>query len=212
MHAALPDSDKDLLKEFFNHGVGKAATALSHLMHKRQAITLTVPDIRVIPPDEFPKELARFTETVLAVKSEVKGTVNGITVLIFFEEEIEWIVQHCLSDREKERMEAGTLKVPLLLEISNILTASVLTQFTNVLGLHALGLPPESGVSHRGDTLRSLFYDLDPFQPIVFSVTTEFIDHNKVIEIPFLFLLEYESLTTLLAALHKKGSSAVLMK
>ncbi len=201
----LSDQDRDAVLEIFNIGVGRAADSLSRLMHNQQKVALNVPEIGVIPPDEFPKELVRFTETSLAIKSAISGSLNGITVMIFFEPEIEWIIKHCLSEKEKRRFEAGTFQVPLLMEISNIITASILTQFTNLLDLPVFGLTPENIVSKKGDTLKSLFYDLPPFQPILLSVNTEFTDHKKVIEIPFLFLMEFESVKTLVKAIHSKG-------
>ena len=203
--------EKDLLREVFNIGVSKAADALSMLLKNRKAIMLTVPDIKIIWPQELPSELKKFDETVLAVRSKLQGDINGISVLLFYSEHVDWIVQNSLSERELHREDFEQMRLSLLLEMSNILTGAVLTQFSNILGLEVQGMPPECIVTEPGRSMESIICELPPCQPIVLSVKTDFLDKQLVIELPLLIVLEIASLSTILNTIRQKGINENLL-
>ena len=197
--------EKDILKEIFNVGISKAADALSSLLKTNRGIILTVPDIKIIGPNEVAQEIRNYDEAVLAIRSKLQGDMKGLTVLLFFDRQIEWIIQHSVSERTLHHEQLSRLRMSVLLEIGNILTGAVLTQFANILGIEVQGLPPEGMVVTETNSVENIICDLPPCQPIVLSIKTDFLDRETVIELPLLIVLVISSLSAILNNIRDKG-------
>ncbi|RYZ83922.1 MAG: hypothetical protein EOP04_19010 [Proteobacteria bacterium] len=185
--------------------MSKAADAFAKLTRTTEAIILTVPDIKIIKPEDFPISLSQYDGAELALKTNLHGDLAGVTLLLFFEEQINWIMEHCLSERDLLSPEVDSLRMSLLLEISNILTGALSTQLSNILGLDVIGLPPESIVPEPGESIEEFLCDVPPCQPIVLSVRTDLKDRQSGIEFPMLVVLEIESLSKILNIIRQRG-------
>lgn len=205
MYIKINTLEKDILREIFNVGVSKAADAFSVLLNNKSGIILTVPDIKIIGPSELAAELQHYDEAVLAVRSRLEGSLEGISVLLFFDKQIEWIIQHCISERTLHHEQISKLRISVLLEISNILTGAILTQFSDLLSLDVHGMPPECMVISENRGVEGIICDLPPCQPIVLSVKTDFLEREMVIELPLLMVLEITSLSEILNTIRQKG-------
>ena len=81
------------------------------------------------------------------------------------------------------------LQESLLLEISNIITGALVTQLANILKANIYGAPP---VAPRGDIAESML-NLVPeqqFQPLIFSVITQFSDRDNMVELPLMLFFD----------------------
>jgi chemotaxis protein CheC len=205
MYIQISELEKDILRETMNLALSKAADSFSRLLHSKQPITITVPAVRIITPDVFSQDLLQFPEVKLVIRTKLEGELSGVSLLLFFEAEMQWILRHALTERELKQPGAEVLQIPLLLEMSNILTGAILTQFSDLLQVRNIGLPPESIIPETGAKLEELIFDLPHSQPIVLTVFTDFKDQNKVIELPLLLVLESASLFRILNIIREKG-------
>ena len=204
MYIQISEIEKDLLREMLSVGVSKAADAFSGLIQTHQGITLTVPAIKVIEPEDFSPGFPEYGKIVLVLKTQLQGDLAGVTLLLVSEEQIDWIIENCLTAREQQYQDQAALQQGLLLELSNILTGAIVTQLADLLKLETVGLPPESITPDSDKTLESLLCLVPPCQPILLSVRTNLRDQNKAIELPLLMALESSSLFRMLHCIRQR--------
>jgi chemotaxis protein CheC len=212
MYTQITETEKDILREILNVGVSKAADAFSQLTRSPEAIVLTVPDIKIIDPEGFLPGFQSYDKTILAMKTRLQGDLAGITLLLFTKEHTDWIISHCLSERELQHENQEELRMGLLLEMSNILTGAVITQLTNILHLETIGLPPESIITNPDEAINNLLCHVPPCQPIVLSVRTDLTDQQKGIELPMLIALESSSLQLILDLIRQENALELLKR
>lgn len=204
MYIQISEIEKDLLKEIINIGITKAADAFAVLSKSKQGVILSVPEVNIVEPSQFPDEVSMFDKTVLAIKSDLKGEINGMTLLLFYQEQIQKIVESCLTEEDQKRDDFPQLRLSLLKEIGNILTGAIVTQLSNILGLKIHGTPPVEIIGTKGKSIQSLLCELPPCNPLIVTVRTQFMDFVRVIELPLLIVLDIEALFNIINTIRRK--------
>lgn len=121
----------DVATEVVNIGLIKAADSLSFFTKEKVLIRggdIEFSDIN--DTDFFEKEGENFT----LLSTQLKGDVEGFCYLIFNDDEVEKLAKISLPEsivNQPEQFEE--MKKAILLEADNIITAAVVTQFSNLL-------------------------------------------------------------------------------
>lgn len=138
----LNDDKIDVLREYINVFIGKAASLLSEMVDRK--IKLTVPRIQVV------ENYKANNEFVLGVTSNIKGHVmstaidfdnyfTGSAKLIFPTEKIKKLISICMGDEEEiiedEFQEFVDTDFDVMREIGNVILNSVIGGLSNLLKL-----------------------------------------------------------------------------
>lgn len=137
----------DALTEFFNLGLGRAASTLNEL--SGQDINLHTPNIEFCPTNEILKHVTtKDGELIISIKLEFDGVIYGDSFLIFPESEglklVGVIIDESLGDEEREELLEDTLN-----ELGNIILNACLSSFCDTLNFTLdNGLPVYSKDNH----------------------------------------------------------------
>lgn len=127
----LNQDQQDTIVELMNIGVGRAASALSRLVHDE--VILSVPKVDFVDIQTAEERFTDLLPTALAgVTQAFDGFISGKAALIFPEERslelVRIVVGHELSASEISELEQDTLA-----ELGNILLNSCLATLANIL-------------------------------------------------------------------------------
>ncbi len=141
----LNDIEKDVAKEVINIGLAKSADSLSFFTKQKvliKSINLEVKSLSELDVSEFKKR-----ESMNVLTTVINGDMGGFCYLIFSDKDVNNLMENCLPPQilaDAEKRQAMT--EGMLLEIDNILSASVITQFSNLLNLSMYGGVPKLDV------------------------------------------------------------------
>lgn len=145
-----------LANEIVNLGLKKAAESMAFFTKEKVDITASeVKKENLSKIDEIIDGTSPDLNYILT--TEIKGELEGICYLIFSEKEVEKILEVSLP--EKMREDPEKLRImgdAVLLEMDNIIVASVVTQFSNAFEFKMYGDVPQLGKSTRSDLRKKL--------------------------------------------------------
>lgn len=194
MEEELNDVELDLAKEIINIGLGKAADSMAFFT--KEKVFIRSFDVKLKDASSV-RELSKKDkgELLYVLTTEVKGELGGICYLIFSEKEVNELLKVSLPTsvlEDKEKLEV--MSEAILLEMDNIIVASVITQFSNFFDYNTYGdvpslsITPSNGFSQiLESTCKSVDYILNfksEFTTTGIDVNPEFIWllDNKYIE------------------------------
>jgi chemotaxis protein CheC len=96
------------------------------------------------------------------------------------------------------------LRDSFLLEISNIVTGSVLTQISNIFGMKVHGSVPTGPEMDPVRTLKQILKEFPSFQPIIFTVKTNFMNTGRNLQLPLVIILDTDTMLKLLMIIRSK--------
>lgn len=138
----LNNIELDVAREILNIGLSKSADSLSFFIQNK--VFVKTFDLYLGDESTLESYLEVNHDKQLSVlTTELKGELTGDCFLIFDEDEVEELLNvslpaSILEDTEKKK-EMGKA---ILLELDNIVAASVITQFSNILECHVYGDVP----------------------------------------------------------------------
>ena len=137
----------DITKEIINIGIAKAADSLSFFINTKTMIRLLQVDVQVNADEYFPLSRKYPTRKNYLLTTEIRGELKGKAYLFFNEEEAEKVVSTNLPDSIKnDPVQKAAMTEAFLLEIDNIITASVITQFSNMFQRKVYGDVPSLNI------------------------------------------------------------------
>lgn len=197
----ISDIEKDIIREVVSIGLAKAGDSLAAISGEK--VLLTVPEINIIEADKMKDFITEDIDADLIIHSDLRGDINGKCLLIFNKEHIEKLADACLTKigivTNPEEM-----KISLILEISNILTGALVTQLANIMELNMHGSAPDYVGGNDFFPLLNQIKKQNTAKPLVFLVTTQFINSGKLLELPLLLLIDMNSLEKMLLITRKK--------
>ncbi len=151
---AINQDQQDTIVELMNIGVGRAASALSKLVHDEVLLSVPKVDFVDIPTAEI--HFAKLLPSALAgVTQAFEGFISGKAALIFPEERslelVRLIVGNELSASEISELEQDTLA-----ELGNILLNSCLATLANILHREIKTSLPEAYTGNCHNILKRL--------------------------------------------------------
>lgn len=136
----LNELQKDLLKEYVNVFVGKAASLLSEMANQR--VLLHVPQIEILSSIEENSDsidalkFCRFGH-IISSSMRFGHEFTGRAMLIFPANKAKYLVDACLGESSEDAFstELEDTDFDVLKEISNVLLNTVIGEFGNMLGV-----------------------------------------------------------------------------
>ncbi|MGY6562574.1 MAG: hypothetical protein ACXITV_10750 [Luteibaculaceae bacterium] len=140
----LHEIEHDLTRELLSIGLGKAADSLAALTQDK--VMLQWFDIHLFKTNSFSEFPNNFDEDVCVLTTEVKGDLPGISYLLFSQTDAKAVTEQSIPESIKNS--AGPedileMQNAILLELDNIVAASVVTQFSNLLNSKIYGDVPK---------------------------------------------------------------------
>ena len=133
--------EQDVAKEVINIGLCHAADSLSFFTRERVLIQSVNFSVRKIQDFEMSKTLEDIN---YMLSSEIRGEMSGYCALIFSQSEVENLYKIALPESILNNpVKLKDMGKAILLEAKNILTASVVTQFSDLLGYKMHGYIPD---------------------------------------------------------------------
>ena len=184
----VSELERDIIKEILNIGLARAADSFAAIA--KDKVLLKVPDIQLIEVKELLKLVSKYESTHFIIQSDIKGDLNGATLMLFSDDHIARLSEVCLSMVEIQKGTVSAMQESLLLEISNIITGALVTQLANILKSNIYGSPPKAPKSNIADSLKDILVQHPLFQPLVFTVITKFTHNFKSVELPLLLFFD----------------------
>lgn len=192
---AISEDLLDALREIINIGIGKAAGTLNELLANH--ITLEVPQIVIVHPDELDKHIYNQSEeTVSLVSLQFNGQFSGISTLLFTPDSASKLVD-LLVGEEVPGDDMDAIKTGTLTEVGNILLNAVMGSIGNILDSRLTYAIP---TYHEGN-LRAILLPMMQHDSAALEVTTRFKVQSRQITGEFLLLFEVGSFDSFVAAL-----------
>jgi chemotaxis protein CheY-P-specific phosphatase CheC len=149
--------EQKIANEIVNLGLKKAAESMAFFT--KESVEIKASEVREENLSKIDRIIDRSSSDIhYVLTTEIKGELQGICYLIFTEEEVERILgvalpESVLNDPQKLRVMGDAI----LLEMDNIIVASVVTQFSNSFNYKMYGDVPRLGKSNTQD-LKALMH------------------------------------------------------
>ncbi|MCE3226862.1 MAG: hypothetical protein K0S32_1413 [Bacteroidetes bacterium] len=128
-------------KSIINIGLNKAATSLSFFM--KEEIKINGLDLRFNRFENQSDFTGKYGNNIHFLVTEVIGELKGICCLIFSEEEADHLRTVALPQEIRDNTQLmAEMSDAIMLEVDNIISASVITEFSNILGHKIYGGVP----------------------------------------------------------------------
>lgn len=155
MATNLNQIELDITREIINIGIAKAADSFSFFINEKVMIRLL--QLKINIDNNFPLSRKYPTNKNYLLSTVLKGELSGEAYLLFDEQEAEKLISANLPDSIKNNpTEKAKMTEAFLLEIDNIITASVITQFSNIFQRKIYGDVPTLNVLAGNDINRYL--------------------------------------------------------
>lgn len=137
----LTISQKNISNDIIKIGLSKAAESLSFFM--KHNIKIEGNDFNIVDL-KTSKPTINGNETLKVLVTELMGELKGASYLVFTNEEAQQLYKQCLpADVLNNETKLAAMADAILLEVDNIISASVITQFSNILKLKIFGGVPK---------------------------------------------------------------------
>ncbi len=188
MTTALSRVELDITREIINIGLSKAADSLSSFINEKVLIQHL--ELKVNSPHYNPLSRKKYTDKTYLLTTNIRGDVGGKAYLVFNEAEVEKLVNTNLPESIKNDPQAkAEMTDAILLEIDNIITASVVTQFANILQYKLYGDVPNLTILSQHE-LNPYLGSNNPDQYDVMYFNTRFITGGMDINPEFIWLMD----------------------
>jgi chemotaxis protein CheY-P-specific phosphatase CheC len=128
----LSNSEIDTITKILNIGLTKAAETLSFFMNDK--VSIEAFDFQIETLDLYEENIKVKPDSKYILTTEVKGDIKGYCYLVFSKADTTKLFELGLpKNLLPHSQEFETMSTALLLELDNIVSASVITQFANLL-------------------------------------------------------------------------------
>lgn len=177
----------DVANEIMNIGLAKSADSLSFFIKEKILITGCEVEIKNISQDLTAVHVDNDAKFILT--TEIIGDLNGAAYLILSQSEADKLVSLSIpADTIKDADKYEEMSRAMLMEVDNIITASVLTQFSNLLNIRMFGGVPMIAVKNKEEIEQQIMHDLKGKEYIV-SLKADFECDDVNFKPEFIWLL-----------------------
>lgn len=174
-------------KEIISVGLIKAAESLSFFM--KEKIALSEADFTISTNENITAKVNSAEELYVLV-TEMKGEMKGVCFLVFNREEKDEICKMALPPEiYNDSSKLYSMQEPLLLEVDNIISASVITQIANQLKKKIYGDVPRLTLMSTEGLRKMILKQMEPDNFII-GFQTEFVSSKSHFHPEFFWILE----------------------
>ena len=183
----LNNKELGVAKAIINAGLKAAAEKLSFFMKEPVQIKeVDVNGLEVAYKEGFQLKYEANTHLLL---TEVVGELEGLCCLVFSEQEANHFQQKALPEEITQDSNLfETMKEAILLEVDNIIAASVVTEFSNLLQRKMHGSVPQLKVINNPDFEKFIAERLSSSSHII-NFKTSFVSSNKAFSPLFIWFM-----------------------
>ena len=186
----LTEQEVNTAKEIIAQGLNKAAQSLSFFM--KETITLKESDFSVSNEENISIKNSSTAESLFVLTTELKGELKGICFLVFNAEEKDEICRVALPPEIFNNPDKlKNMQEPLLLEVDNIISASVITQIANQLKQKIYGDVPKLSLLNPTQLKEIIIQHMKP-NKLIIGFQTEFVSNKSHFHPEFFWILEPE--------------------
>ncbi|MEM9895709.1 MAG: hypothetical protein AAF789_05020 [Bacteroidota bacterium] len=140
MISELNDSEMKVATKLIFDGLSMAKATMEQILQS----PISIDQIDYKSPELALEKYNQSLQQVHLIRTDLMGELKGTSHLIFSEEEVEKMYKACLPDKvvNDDSKEASIMKLGFLTEIDNMVSAAVITQFSNFLGVEIYGMVP----------------------------------------------------------------------
>ena len=186
-------TELDIIKEIISIAFSKSADSFA-LMAK-QKILISYADLRFTQP---PKVLINSDydpkEELITVISDLIGDLTGKIILVFNKTDRKILVKSCMDMEYAEDEEFKKMEEAFLLEFGNILTGSIVTQFSNIFHLSMHGKVPFIQSGLITNIMDYVSKDCELNSSMILTIQTEFVIKNIKLRPHLLLIFDETSL------------------
>ncbi len=187
MQISLQQLERDVATEIINIGLCEAADSLSFFTKEKVLIKGFDYALEKITDYQI---TGKNSSEIHLLSSEIKGEMSGYCFLLFTTNEVNSLHQISLPEpvlNDSERLlEMGKA---ILLEVKNIITASVVTHFSNLLGYKMHGYIPELETIPASALADKVFSKIQKYDYVLHFRAT-FLSSGHNIEPEFIWTLD----------------------
>jgi len=197
-HLSLNEDERDCLQELMNISYGSATAAIAEIIDK--FATLSIPNIKTATLDEFKEYLQNKIDhksSHYVTSQLINGTICGETMFVIDEEST--INLGSEFDLEEDELVEDELK-DVVLEISNIITSTTLSKFSELIDASITFSPPSIKILHSVGEFHENY--ANEYSHIII-ISTDIIFDDQNINGELLILSKDESILYMKDALNK---------
>ncbi len=184
----------DMLKEFFNVGVGGAATALNKLVKTK--LMITVPEVYLVSPDEVIEILGPAERQVLSIYIKVSNNFPAGILLMFDDESAKKLVKLSMAGIDIQKIDE-LMFISVLKEIANIMSSYFLNNFSQFVKMPLSPGLPHFALDMAGAIIQSIISEHEQTAEDILIVKTEIFNEAEKILMDFVLVPEEISLKLL---------------
>ena len=156
----LLNENLDILKEIGSIGMGHASTSLAQMLNMK--VTMTIPAVYIMSPEEACEYLNRHGDSALGVKLGLQGNASGTILQILTKKFAMHIINYFFQNNLEELGDLDEMSLSVIQEIGNITSGAYCNSLAAMTGLlidistptHCNDFYKDSGISDRkSDTL-----------------------------------------------------------
>lgn len=194
----------DTFKELGNIGAGNAATALAGILNMR--ITMTVPEVNIVPFNDIINILNGPENLVVGVLVNMDGDLTGYVLLILELQDAYEMASLALMDNRPipatiSPADFSDLDRNTLGEIANILVGSYLSAISAMTQLRVAPSVPQTAVDMVGAIISIVLIEYGNIGDSVLFLKTQFSDVDKKMAGHFFLIPDFESYQVLMHSL-----------
>ena len=190
-------------KQIIASGLEKAAESLSFFM--RETISLSESEFTISNEENIAINL-NAQEELYVLTTEMKGEMKGVCYLVINKEERDEICKVALPKEIYSNPDKlSAMQEPLLLEIDNIISASVVTQIANRLKRKVYGDVPRLNIMTTEDLKKTIVKEMRP-NKLILGFQTEFQSSKSHFHPEFFWILEPDFIECVKMELFQKTS------
>ncbi len=202
----LTEYQIDILQEFINIGVGRAAAVLTELVGR--PVKLKVPSLLIFvltrDPEHLDQELSKLGQKLTTtVELEFHGDIEGRGFLSFAPESSLRLLSE-LTGESPEQLDLETADTDALLEVGNIVLNGVVGSISNILGQSLKFTAPSY---HYKLLKRTLIQEDSPVGSTIVLAETTFVVEEFEITGQIFLVFDMDSFKKLIASIEQKDQA-----
>ncbi|WP_425391451.1 hypothetical protein [Ekhidna sp.] len=165
MIADLNDSEMKVATKLIFDGLSMAKSSMEMILQS----PVSIEKIDYVNAELETDRFGGADKDVHLIKTELMGELKGTSHLIFSEKEVAKMYEACLPEKvvKDTSNESTIMKLGFLTEIDNMVSAAVITEFSNFLGVEIYGNVPSLKILKASELNDFIVKDSNEFESII---------------------------------------------
>lgn len=165
MISNLNENELKVATKLIFEGLSMAKASMEQILQS----PITIEKIDYDGPQEGVQRFLEMEGDVHLIKTELMGELKGVSHLIFSEEEVTKLYETCLPSNiaSNDSNESAIMKLGFLTEIDNMVSAAVITEFSNFLDVEIYGKVPSLKVLKAEEVNEHLVLESKEFESVI---------------------------------------------